>query len=154
MGLNKLATYVLRAVPGAFILNSGVGKLNLPPEAAAGMQSAAAVGIPPLAKLEPKQFGTLLAAGEISLGAALLLPFIPTKLAGLGLAAFSGGLLSMYFRTPAMTEADGIRPSNDGIALAKDSWLAAIAIALLLSSNKKKKADKKKADQKKADKKN
>lgn len=144
MGLSKLGTYILRAVPGAFILNSGLGKLGASPEAAAGMQSAGAAGIPALAKLEPKQFGTLLAAGEISLGAALLLPFIPNKLAGLGLAAFSGGLLSMYFRTPAMTEADGIRPSPDGIAVAKDSWLAAIAIALLLSSGKKK--DKKKTD--------
>ncbi|NLT30545.1 MAG: DoxX family membrane protein [Propionibacterium sp.] len=143
MGLNKLATYVLRAIPGAFILNSGLGKLNTPPEAAAGMQQMAASGIPQLGELEPTQFAKLLSYGEIALGTALLLPFIPNKLAGLGLGAFSGGLLSMYFRNDSMTEEDGIRPSQDGIALAKDSWLAAIALALLLSGTKRAKKAKK-----------
>lgn len=137
MGLNKIASYILRAVPGAFILNAGLGKLNTPPEVAAHLQSAGAGGIPILAELEPEQFAKLLSAAEISLGAALLLPFIPNRLVGLGLAAFSGGLLSMYFRDDAMTEADGIRPSNEGIPLAKDSWLFAIGVALLLSNNKK-----------------
>lgn len=143
MGLNKFATYVLRAVPGAFILNSGLGKLGAPPEAAAGMQAMAASGIPQLGELEPTQFAKLLAYGEIALGSALLLPFIPNKLAGLGLGAFSGGLMSMYLRNESMTEEDGIRPSQDGIALAKDSWLAAIAVALLLSGKKRKKAKQK-----------
>lgn len=133
MGLSKLATYILRAIPGAFILNAGLGKLNSSPEMAAALHSQAVIGLPPLAELEPEQFAKLLSMGEIALGGALLAPFIPNRLAGLGLAAFSGGLLSMYFRNPEMTESDGIRPSGAGIPLAKDSWLLAIAIALLLS---------------------
>ncbi|MGP9536513.1 hypothetical protein ACT3SP_00780 [Brachybacterium sp. AOP43-C2-M15] len=132
-----LSTAVLRAVPGAFILNSGIGKLGLPAEAAESLQGMAAQGVPPLGKLTPEQFGKFLSYGEIAVGAALLLPFVPTRVAGLGLAAFSGSMVSMYLRTPGMTEADGVRPTQDGTAVAKDTWLLAIAAALLLSGGKR-----------------
>ena len=132
-----LSTAILRAVPGAFILNSGIGKLGMEPPTAGHMQGMAALGVPPLGKLTPEQFAKFLSYGEIAVGAALLLPFVPTKVAGLGLAAFSGSMVSMYLRTPGMTEADGVRPSQDGTAVAKDSWLLAIAAALVLSQNGK-----------------
>ena len=64
-------------------------------------------------------------------GAALLTPFVPKKVAGAALGAFSAGLLSMYFRNPAMTESDGIRPSQEGLALSKDAFMLAIAGALV-----------------------
>lgn len=137
----SLSTALLRAVPGAFILNSGIGKLGLPAEAAAGLQSMAAQGVPPLAKLTPEQFAKFLSYGEIAVGASLLLPFVPTKVAGLGLAAFSGSMVSMYLRTPGMTESDGVRPTQDGTAIAKDTWLLAIAGALLFSGGAKKSLD-------------
>lgn len=121
---------VLRAVPGAFILNSGIGKLGMPAEVAEGMQKKASTGIPQLAEMPAEQFGKLLAYGEIAVGAALLLPFVPTRLAGAALATFAGGLLSMYVGDPEMTESDGIRPSMAGTPLAKDSWLLAIGVAL------------------------
>lgn len=121
---------VLRAVPGAFILNSGIGKLGLPPEGAAGLQEAASKGIPQLAAIPAEQFGKMLAYGEIAVGAALLIPFVPTRLAGAALATFAAGLLTMYVRTPELTEKDGIRPSRAGVPIAKDSWLLAIGMAL------------------------
>lgn len=127
----SLSTAVLRIVPGAFILNSGIGKLRLPPEAAESLQSMAVRGVPPLKKLTREQFGKFISYGEISVGAALLLLFIPNKIAGLALAAFSGSLVSMYLRTPGLTESDGVRPTQDGTPIAKDSWLLAIAIALI-----------------------
>ena len=68
---------------------------------------------------------------EIGIGAALLTPFVNKRLAGLALGAFSAGLLAMYFRNPTMTEADGIRPSQEGMSLAKDAFMAAIAGALV-----------------------
>ncbi len=40
-------------------------------------------------------------------------------------------MLSMYFRNDDMTEADGVRPSQQGTPVAKDAWLAAIAVALI-----------------------
>lgn len=132
-----LSTAILRAVPGAFILNSGIGKLGMDPQTATHMQGMAAKGVPPLGKLSPEQFAKFLSYGEIAVGAALLLPFVPTKVAGLGLAAFSGSMVSMYLRTPGMTEADGVRPTQDGTAVAKDTWLLAIAAALVLSQSGK-----------------
>ena len=38
----NLSSAILRAVPGAFILNSGIGKLGMSAEAAEGMQGMAA----------------------------------------------------------------------------------------------------------------
>ncbi|ATG53469.1 hypothetical protein CFK41_00765 [Brachybacterium ginsengisoli] len=137
----SLSTAVLRAVPGAFILNSGIGKLGLPAEVAAGLQGMAAQGVPPLGKMTPEQFAKFLSYGEIAVGASLLLPFVPTRVAGLGLAAFSGSLVSMYLRTPGMTESDGVRPTQDGTPIAKDTWLLAIAAALLLVGGGKASAD-------------
>lgn len=133
----SLSTAVLRAVPGAFILNSGIGKLNLPAEMAEGLQGMAAQGVPPLGKMTPEQFATFLSYGEIAVGASLLLPFVPTKMAGASLAAFSGAMMAMYLRTPEMTESDGVRPSQAGTALAKDSWLLAIGAALILAQGRK-----------------
>ncbi|PWH07864.1 hypothetical protein DEO23_04465 [Brachybacterium endophyticum] len=135
----SLSNTVLRAVPGAFILNSGIGKLGLPEEAAAGLQQMAAKGVPALGELSPKQFGWFLSLGEIAVGSSLLLPIVPTRVAGLALGAFSGSMFSMYLRTPELTAEDGIRPSEAGTPIAKDSWLVAIAIALLVSGSGSKK---------------
>ena len=142
MGIS-LANTALRLVSGAFILNSGIGKLRIDEESAAGLQQLASNGIPQVAQLDSATFGKLLSLGEISLGSALLLPLLPSRLAGLGLAAFSGSLLASYLRTDGMTESDGIRPTQAGTALAKDVWLAGIAVALIFSSKHKKKSHKK-----------
>lgn len=127
----SLSTAILRIVPGAFILNSGIGKLGLTPEAAEGLQNMAVKGVPPLKKLTREQFAKFISYGEISVGTALLLLFVPNKIAGAMLAVFSGSMVSMYLRTPGMTESDGIRPTQEGTPVAKDSWLLAIAIALI-----------------------
>lgn len=131
MIFSSISNLALRAIPGAFVLNSGLKKLGMDKDTATYLQGEAAKGVPMMADMEPRQFGKLLSYGEISVGAALLLPFIPNRLAGLALGAFSAGLLSVYLKDPAMTEGDGIRPSQEGTALAKDSWMAAIAIALI-----------------------
>jgi uncharacterized membrane protein YkgB len=92
---------------------------------------------PQLSQLEAQQFGKALAACEIGLGAALLAPFVPSRVAGLGLLAFSAGMVTMYLRTPELTMEDGIRPTQDGVALAKDSWMLGIALSLILDRRKK-----------------
>lgn len=128
---NPIATLALRAVPGVFVLNSGVGKLALDEQTAGFLQAEAAKGVPPLGRMEAKTFGTALSYGEIAVGGALLAPFVSNRVAGLALGGFAAGLLSIYFRDPEKTQDDGIRPSQAGIAMAKDSWLAAIAVALV-----------------------
>lgn len=134
----KLAHLPLRLATGAFILNSGIGKLGLDKESAAGMQSMAANAFPQVKTLESEKFGKILSRSEIAIGALLLAPFIPSRIAGLVLGAFSGGLLTMYFKSPDMTQEDGVRPSQEGTAVAKDVWLAAIALALILDRKTKK----------------
>ncbi|MGO4383717.1 hypothetical protein [Specibacter sp. RAF43] len=130
MGLS-IGNAALRLVSGAFILNSGINKLSLGPEHAAALQASAARVIPQAAAMEPVRFGKRLSMTEIGLGSLLLAPFIPTRLAGLALAAFSGGLVATYLKAPGMTRADGIRPTPEGTVLAKDIWLVGIAVALI-----------------------
>ena len=50
---------------------------------------------------------------------------------GLGaLTAFSGGLLGLYLRTPGMRKPGSLAPTEQGLAIAKDSWLLGIGIGL------------------------
>lgn len=129
----SISNAALRLVSGAFILNSGIGKLHLAPEQAAGLQDAAQRVIPQLEDMKAEQFGKYLSYSEIALGSIVLAPFIPSRLAGLSLAVFSSGLLATYLKAPGMTEPGSIRPTPAGTAMAKDFWLAGIAVALLFN---------------------
>jgi hypothetical protein len=133
----------LRLVAGAFILNSGITKWSAGEEAAAGMHGLASGTYPFLKSVEAPQFIKLLSAGEIALGSALLLPFVPAAVAGAGLTAFAGGLLGLYLRTPGMHE--NLRPTQQGTAIAKDVWLLGIGTSLLLRGRSKNRAAKKAA---------
>ncbi|MGP9695607.1 hypothetical protein ACT3TZ_13445 [Brachybacterium sp. AOP25-B2-12] len=128
----SLSTAILRAVPGAYILNSGLGKVKIPAAQAEFLRDAAAQGVPLLKELSPEQFGKFLAYGEIAVGSLLLAPFVPTRIAGLALSTLSAGFLAAYFRTDAFTKADGVRPSEAGTPVSKDLWLAAIGAALVI----------------------
>lgn len=130
----KLSHIPLRLTTGAYILNSGLNKRNLDEESAAGLQHLAGNAFPQVLDLEPARFGKLLCAAEISLGLAMLTPFVPSRLAGLALGVFSGGMMRMYMKTPDFTEADGIRPTSAGTPFAKDVWLLGIAAALVLDT--------------------
>ena len=66
------------------------------------------------------------------IGTALLVPMVPAGVAGLGLLGFGAGLLGVYARTPGMRRPGSPFPSQDGMALAKDAWLAAIGAALVV----------------------
>lgn len=134
MGLPlKLRHVPSRVAAGAFILNSGLGKRGLTEEDAAGLQGLAANAFPQLKDLSPKDFGKLVSTGEIVLGAALLVPLVPTWLAAVGLAGFSGSLLYMYTRTPGLTEeGSSIKPTEAGTAIAKDVFMAGMAGSLLV----------------------
>jgi hypothetical protein len=138
----KLSHLPLRLSTGAFILNAGIGKMELDPDSAAGMQSMASQVFPQVKDMDPVKFGKLLSYGEMAVGSALLAPFIPSRIAGLALAGFSGSLLAMYLKTPGMTQPDGVRPTQEGTAVAKDVWMLGIALALLLDSSGKRRTAK------------
>lgn len=130
----KLRRAPARIVTGAFILNAGVGKLKGNDETAKAIHGMAAGAYPALEKVPPNPFLKTLAVSEIALGSALLLPFAPAALTGLGLAGFSGSLLGIYWRTPGMHEDGSIRPTPLGTPIAKDIWMLGIAASLLLDS--------------------
>ena len=122
----------LRVATGAFILNAGMGKLNADEGNAQFLHSAAAGTYPALAKdMQPTTFVKVLAYSEIAVGAALLAPMVSSTVAGAALTGFGASLVGMYFKTPAMTLDDGIRPSQEGTAVAKDIWLVGAGLTLL-----------------------
>ena len=120
-----------RLATGAFILNSGIGKWSADEETAGRLHGMAAGTYPFLQNIKPADFAKLLSAGEIALGAALLLPVVPAALAGAGLTAFSGALLGMYLRTPGLRRERSLRPSQQGVPLAKDVWMLGVGLGLL-----------------------
>ncbi|MFF1837170.1 hypothetical protein ACFVXE_23640 [Streptomyces sp. NPDC058231] len=120
-----------RLVTGAFFLNSGLSKLKADAETAAAVHGMACVAYPFLKKLDAARFTRLLAWSEITVGGTLLVPFVPTRLAGLALTGFSGGLVGLYLRVPGLREPGSLRPTQAGIPLAKDSWLLGMGIGFL-----------------------
>ena len=130
----KLRRAPARLVTGAYIVNSGISKLGGDDETAKGVHGMASNAYPMFEKVEPKLFLRLLGAGELTLGAALLLPVVPAAAAGVGLVAFSGSLLGMYWRTPSMHRPADPRPTREGVALAKDSWMFGIGAGLVLDA--------------------
>lgn len=90
----KLSHLPARVTAGVLILNAGLDIRKLPDEAAAGMQDMGANGVPPVKRLSAGRFRELLSRSEVGLGAALLTPFVPSWVAGAGLAGFSGALMA------------------------------------------------------------
>jgi uncharacterized membrane protein YphA (DoxX/SURF4 family) len=121
----------LRITAGVYILNSGFSKQEADELAAKRLQHMAATAYPAAGRMDPTRFARLLAASEVALGAALLIPFVPAALAGAGLTAFSAGLLGMYLRIPGMRHDHSLRPTEQGIGLAKDVWLLGMGLSLL-----------------------
>ncbi|HEY5454725.1 MAG TPA: hypothetical protein VIJ96_04605 [Acidothermaceae bacterium] len=126
----KLSHIPPRLAAGAFILNTGIGKLSADDEAASRLHGMAAGTYPFLAKIDPPKFVRALAIGEIGVGTVLLAPVVPAWLAGAVLTGFSGSLLRMYLKTPGMTKEDGIRPTQQGTAVSKDVWMLGSGLEL------------------------
>ncbi|MET3804627.1 hypothetical protein ABIB25_001622 [Nakamurella sp. UYEF19] len=122
-----------RIAAGAFVLNSGLGKLHGDAATAAGIHGMAVGAYPFLSKLSPTVFLKALAVGEIAVGSILLLPLAPAGLAGLALTGFAGSMLGLYVRTPGLHDGK-LRPTQGGTAIAKDVWMAGIGIGLVIDA--------------------
>ena len=132
MGFARLARQLpARAAAGGFILNSGLSKWQADEDTATRLHGMAVGSYPFLAKIPARDFGRLLALAEIGLGGALLLPVVPAWMAGAALTAFSGGLLGMYLQTEGMHQPGSVRPTPQGVPLAKDIWMLGIGLSLL-----------------------
>lgn len=129
---DKLWQLPLRLAAGSFVLNSGLSKWDVDEAHAKQLHGFATGTYPFLAEVDPQTFAKALAASEIAIGIAVLVPIVPTALAGAGLTAFSGGLAGLYLRTPGMRQEGSLRPTEQGIPLAKDVWLLAMGLALVI----------------------
>ena len=120
-----------RLATGAYVLHAGMEKWHANPDQAARMHAMAAGAFPVLGKLAPTTFLRLLAAAEITTGAALLTPVVPNAVAGAPLTAFSAALTAMYLRTPSLHKPNSVWPTPAGIGISKDVWMLGIGLSLL-----------------------
>lgn len=130
----KLRTLPGRVATGAYILHSGIEKWEGGEERAKMVHSMAAGAFPQLESLPPESFLKALSVGEMAVGSLLLAPLVPESIAGLALTGFSGSLLAMYWRTPALRKENSIWPSQNGLPVSKDVWMFAIGLGLLLEA--------------------
>ncbi len=121
-----------RLATGAFILHAGWGKWHGTEQQATALHGTAANAFPALKAIPPAKFLRLLAASELAVGAALLMPLLPDSIAGAVLTGFSGSLLTMYWRTPAMRKPGSIWPTPAGTAVSKDVWMLGIGAGMLV----------------------
>jgi len=120
-----------RLATGGYMLHSGLEKWDGGEEQAKGMHAMAAGAFPFLAKVPPATFLKALSAAEIGLGAALLTPIVPNRLAGAALSAYAAGLVTLYLRTPSLHKPGSFWPTQAGIAVSKDVWMLGIGLGLL-----------------------
>jgi hypothetical protein len=123
-----------RVSTGAFILHAGLGKWSAAEPQAQGLHAAASGAFPFLKGISPARFARLLALGEIATGTALLAPVVPGALAGGALTLFSGSLVAMYLRTPAMHLPGSVWPTQAGTGVSKDVWMLGIGLGLLVEA--------------------
>lgn len=120
-----------RVATGAYILHAGLEKWSGDAQRAEGVHRAASAAFPVLEPIDPPTFLRLLSAAEIATGVLLLAPFVSNRRAGLALTTFSGSLIAMYLRTPAMHQPGSIWPTQAGTAVSKDVWMLGIGLGLL-----------------------
>jgi uncharacterized membrane protein YphA (DoxX/SURF4 family) len=120
----------VRVASGAFILHSGLQKWRGTEEVAEGVHGTATGAFPFLRSVAPTTFLKAVAVAEIGVGAALLAPVVPNRLAGASLTAFAGSLVAMYLRLPGVRQPGSIWPTPAGIGLSKDAWLLGIGLGL------------------------
>ena len=128
----KLRRAPLRVTTGAFILSAGLDKWKGDEQTAAGVHGFASGTYPFVKQIEPPKFLKLLAASEIAVGSALLLPVVPAAVAGAALVGFSAGLLGLYVRTPGMRRSRlDPRSTPQGLPISKDVWMLGAGLGLL-----------------------
>ena len=123
----------LRLTTGAFILSAGLDKWHGDEQTAAQLHGFASGTYPFLQKIESRKFLRMLSAGEIAVGSTLLVPVVPSALAGAALTGFSAGLLGLYLKTPGMRRGPrDLRSTPQGLPISKDVWMLGAGLALVI----------------------
>lgn len=124
----------VRLATGAYILNSGLSKRDADDETAKGLHGFATTAYPEFEDTPPDKFVNMLSTGEIAVGALLLTPIVPTAVAGLALTTFAALLGRLYINGPGLREEGSLRPTEQGVPMAKDVWMLAIGSALTVDA--------------------
>jgi uncharacterized membrane protein YphA (DoxX/SURF4 family) len=122
----------VRVATGAIVLNAGLRKRSADEETAKGLHGFATTAYPEFEDTPPEKFASMLSTGEITVGALLLTPVVPTAVAGLALTTFAGMLMRLYLKAPGLREEGSLQPTEQGTAMAKDVWMLAIGTALTI----------------------
>lgn len=128
----KLWHVPIRLAAGAYILNSGLSKRQADEETAKGLHGFATSAYPELEDTPPDKFVNMLSTGEIAVGALLLTPVVPTAVAGLALTTFGSMMGRLYLNAPGVREEGSIKPTEQGVPLAKDVWMLGMGTALTI----------------------
>jgi uncharacterized membrane protein YphA (DoxX/SURF4 family) len=127
----KLRNLPTRLATGAFIAHTGWEKLHTDEQQAKDLHGMAAGAYPFLGPVPAPTFVRALSIGELTTGALLLAPFVSPVVAGAALTVFSGGLVTMYLRTPTLHKPGSVWPTRQGIAVSKDVWMLGIGLGLV-----------------------
>jgi hypothetical protein len=145
----KLWHVPVRLAAGAFILNSGLSRRQADEETAKDLHTFATSAYPELEDTPPHKFVRMLSTGEVVVGALLLTPVVPTAVAGVALTTYAGMTGRLYLNAPGMREEGSIKPTEQGVPLAKDVWMLGMGTALTIDGlgdrRRKRKAKKAKA---------
>jgi uncharacterized membrane protein YphA (DoxX/SURF4 family) len=128
----KLRNLPVRLATGGYILHAGWEKWHGSDERAAGVHGMAANAFPVFQAMKATDFLRMLSVGEMTLGAALLAPFVPPALAGAALTGFSGALVTMYLRTEGLHQPGSVWPTAQGTGVSKDVWMLGIGLSLII----------------------
>lgn len=115
----------LRLTTGALVINSGISRFTVSDETSATIQHTAARYVPQVERIKPDLFSKLLAAGQVAVGSALLLPIVPSYAAGLGASLLGGSLAAAKWRTHgSRLSTDDLLMAGTGVSLLLDSLTA------------------------------
>ena len=128
-----LHNFPARLAVGAYLLDSGLSKLEADEAALEHIHNMAISAYPFLEQAESTKFSKYFAQGEILLAIILLLPLVPDVLAGFALTIFAASLMGLYLRIPGMRRVGSLRATPNGIGLAKNIWILGIGLSLALT---------------------
>jgi hypothetical protein len=119
---------------GAFVVNSGVSRFGADDAAMKRLQTSAAKLVPQVERMSPRTFSRAVAAGEVTLGTAIMLPLVPAAAAGIGLSVFAASLVAA--RQP--TSGQHVDPTDDAtgsaVPNATEAWMLGSGVSLLLDA--------------------
>jgi hypothetical protein len=120
----------LRLVSGVYIVGSASATPTTRRRSTCSSPPAGAY--PFLADIDPPAFARVAVVLRGTARATLLVPRAAARAAGTGRLAFGVGLVGLCARRPGMRRPGSPSPIQQGLALSKDSWLAATGAALVL----------------------